>query len=212
MVPASRAGGGAEGAILSRTEPLAQSIFEDNVLMNPVGGSPQVRRLIWVSTGHGSVNDNLFLRNRAENPRFSGVPGTDQNVGETILLESHMRYAYYGVPDQTSENSVTLPADAPFLPPMKDDGTMEAPIAEYYVVVVQGKGLAQVRRVKDRNGRQLLLDRPWDVAPDRESRVVVTTLFARNLILENETMDGMTGDSALDRRMGERDCAEPYRT
>jgi len=193
LVPDSRYGGGAEGAILGRNEPLSQSVFEDNVLANPVGGGPQVRRLIWVSTGRGSVNDNLFLSNRAENPRFSGVAATDQNVGETILLESKMRYAYFGAPASAATDSVAIPASAPFLPPVAEDGTPEPAAPEYYVVVVGGRGIGQVRRVARREDRRFVLDSPWRVPPDTGSKILISTLFARNLILENETFDGMTG-------------------
>ena len=193
LVAASRYGGGAEGAILARTEPLSQCIVRYNTVFNPFGGGPQVRRLIWVSTGRGSVNDNLFLRNRAENPRFGGVAGTDQNVGEMILLESHMRYAFYGSPAGADAQSVTLPDNAPFLPPLKDEGTPEPPISEYYVAVLQGRGFGQVCRVAGRDQRRLLLQQPWRVPPDPKSKILVTTMFARNLILENESFDGMTG-------------------
>lgn len=193
LVPSSRYGGGAEGAILARTEPLSQCVFVDNTVVAPVGGGPQVRRLIWVSTGRGSVNDNLFLGNGASNPRFGGVAGTDQNVGEMILLESHMRYAYFGNPEGADRQSVTLPADAPFLPPLEDEGTPEPPMSEYYLAVLQGRGLGQVARVATRQGRKLLLEQPWRVPPDRASTILVTTMFARNLILENESLDGMTG-------------------
>lgn len=193
LIPASRHGGAAEGAILARTETLAQSVFQDNVLANPAGGSPQVRRLIWVSTGRGSVNQNLFLRNRAENPRYSGVPGTDQNVGETILFESNMRYAFYGVPAAAESARLTLPEDAPVLPPLTDEGTLEPIASEYYAVVLGGQGMGQVRRIRSRNGRVLTLEEPWRVIPDKTSRVLISTLFARNLVLENDTREGMTG-------------------
>lgn len=193
LMPASRFGGGAEGAILSRTEPLSQCVIENNKIVHPLGGTPQVRRLIWVSTGRGSVHDNLFLGNSADNPRFSGVPGTDQNVGETILFESQMRYAFFGSPQAIDAQSVTLPADAPFLPPATDDGQPEPPTSEYYAVVLDGRGLGQVRRVTDRDERRLKLDQPWRIVPQPQDKVLITTLFARNLILENHATDGMTG-------------------
>lgn len=193
LLPACRTPGGAEGAILGRTEPLAENIVENNVVENPVGGGPQVRRLIWVSTGAGSVNDNLFRANRAINPRFGGTAGTQQNVGEMILLESHMRYAFFGQPAGAGAQSVTLPADAPVLPPNEETGAMEPAAGEYYAVVVAGRGHGQVRRVLRRDGQNLTLRRPWRIVPDANSKLLVSTLFARNLILDNETCDGMTG-------------------
>jgi hypothetical protein len=193
LLPASRFGGGAEGAILSRTEPLSQCVIENNKVVCPMAGTPQVRRLIWVSTGRGSVHDNLFLGNSVDNARFSGVPGTDQNVGETILFESRMRYAFYGSPRAVDAQSITLPADAPFLPPTDDGETTEPAVSEYYAVVLDGNGQGQVRRVAGRDDRQLRLDQPWRIVPQAQDKILVSTLFARNLVLENHAADGMSG-------------------
>jgi hypothetical protein len=193
LLPACRTPGGAEGAILGRTEPLAENIIENNVVENPVAGGPQVRRLIWVSTGAGSVNDNLFRANRAVNPRFGGTAGGQQNVGEMILLESHMRYAFFGNPAATGADSIGLPENAPVLPPDQETGGMEPTASQHYAVVLAGRGQGQVRRIVGREGRTLKLRRPWRVVPDEQSKILISTLFARNLILENETCDGMTG-------------------
>ena len=40
---------------------------------------------------------------------------------------------------------------------------------------------------------KLLLDRPWRVVPDTGSLILVTPLFYRNLVVENEPRDGMSG-------------------
>ncbi len=182
----------ATGAIQGRTEPLSQCVIENNTVICPPGGGPTSERLIWVSTGKGSVNDNYIAYNKAENPRFGGIAGMDQNVGEMILLESCMRYAYYGKPEAVGTNSITLPPTL-FLPPKEDAGEFEPITSEYYVVVLEGKGMGQVRRVVGREERAFQLDRAWDVLPENNSKVLLTTLFARNLLIGNETINGMSG-------------------
>ncbi|MBC7326842.1 right-handed parallel beta-helix repeat-containing protein [bacterium] len=189
----SRIGPNATGAIQGRTEPFSQCVIEKNTLICPPAGGPTSARLIWISTGRGSVDDNYIAYNRAENPRFGDIAGTDQNVGEMILLESCMRYAYYGNPEEVDELSVTLPANAPFLPPNQDTGEFEPPASEYYVVVLSGQGMGQVRRVIGRKDKTLMIDRYWDIVPLKDSKILITTLFARNIIVGNETINGMSG-------------------
>jgi hypothetical protein len=223
LVPQTRVGGGAEAAIVGRTNVLEQCVVEDNVVANPPGraaGTPTTRRLIWVSTGHGSVSHNYFARNRGEQARFGGLPGTDQNVGEVILLEACQRIAFHGPAESADRPSVTLPAtvpatpdeqlgtvvrsalatdrsgrETPFWPPQndEDDGIFEPTIGQYYVTVLAGRGMGQTRRAVVRRGRTILLDRAWAVPPGPGDRVLVGTLFYQNLIVGNEASEGMSG-------------------
>lgn len=191
--PSTRFGGNAEAALLSRTEPLEQCRIENNVIVGPkFAGGPTARRLIWFSTGHGSVDENWIYGNHSEHCRFGGVAGTDQNVGETILFESNMRVAYYGSPTAVYPDGVTLPSTA-YNPPLKDDGTVEPPLKEYYLCVVHGVGIGQARRVIGKIGDKILLDHPWRIPPSPTSVVVMEPMFVRNLVVGNETLDGMCG-------------------
>ena len=175
--------------------------------------------MIWVSTGHGSVSRNWFAHNRAVRPRFGGLAGTDQNVGEMILLEACQRYIYSGPVEDADSGSVTLPQsvertpdetlgtvsrfvlpvdgrghETPFWPPdaKDDDGVGEPPVGEYYVVVLRGRGMGQSRRVVSRQGERLVLESPWE-PPTKGDRILVTTLFHRNLIVGNDVQEGMSG-------------------
>lgn len=196
----TRFGGNAEAAILGRTHPLHQNVIEGNVVDSAdAGGGPTARRLLWFSTGAGSVSDN-YIADNVGRTRFGGVAGTDQNVGETILFETNMRVAYYGPPAGASESGVTLPASGPFQPPITSDGPNaqgsdfpEAAQDEYYLYVVKGKGLGQVRRVVGRQGRTLMLDQPWTVAPDSGSLVLEALSFVHNIVVGNHLADGMSG-------------------
>lgn len=223
LVPQTRFGGGATGAIMSRGNILNQCVIADNTIASPLGreaGTPTVERMIWVSTGHGSVSENYFSNNNAPNVRFGGLPGSDQNVGETILLEACQRVAYHGRIQAADAESVTLPAtieptpegdlgtvlrsalahdangnETPFLPPLadQDDGAGEPTITEYYVTILAGTGVGQTRRASGRDGSRILLDRPWDCPPKEGDRVLVCTLFHRNLIVGNTVENGMSG-------------------
>ena len=233
LVSVTRFGGNAEAAILGRCEPIEECVIEHNVIASPPGaeaGGPTARRLLWFSTGHGSVVHNWIAYNGVETPatpgaaigagqaRFGGVAGTDQNVGEMILFEGNHRTAYFGPLAGADAQSVTLPKtipatpdarlgnvkrwqlahdaagnETPFWPPEADDGSDEPPLREYFVTILAGRGQGQTRRVIGRTGERLQLDRPWRVAPATGSIVAVGTMFHQNLIVGNNTPDGMTG-------------------
>jgi hypothetical protein len=124
LVPVTRFGGNSEAAILGRNEVIEECVIEDNLVASPPGaeaGGPQTRRLIWVSTGRGSVTKNWFANNGVIQPqgpgaamgarqmRFGGIAGTDQNVGEMILFEANHRTMYFGPLADADKQSVLLP-------------------------------------------------------------------------------------------------------
>lgn len=233
LVSATRWGGNSEAAIQGRNETIEECIIEGNRVACPPGaeaGGPTARRLIWVSTGRGSVTRNWMAGNGVEAPagpgagvgadqaRFGGVAGTDQNVGEMILFEANHRTMYFGALAGADARSVTLPRtlpptpdnrlggvkreqlahdadgnETPFWPPDAEDESPEPPIGEYYVTIFQGPGQGQTRRVVRREGECLVLDGPWREPPSKESVVAVGTAFYRNLVVGNHTPDGMTG-------------------
>lgn len=233
LIPQTLWGGNAEAAILGRNEVLERCVIEGNRVGSPPGaeaGGPTARRLIWVSTGRGSITHNWLASNGvvpaagpgaevgADQARFGGVAGTDQNVGEMILFEGNHRTAYFGPLAGADDSTVTLPAtlpdtpddrlgsvkredlahdaegrETPFWPPDALTESQEPPLDEYYVTVMAGVGQGQTRRVTGRDGTTLRLDRPWRVAPVSGSVVAVATAFYQNHIVGNYTPDGMTG-------------------
>jgi len=214
-------GGNSEGYILGRNNTVRQCIIEDNVCASPPGteaGGPTGRRLVWLSTGRGSVDWNWIANNREDRARFGGVAGTDQNVGEMILFEACQRIAYYGPLAGADAQSVTLPAtlpptpddrlgnvkreqlahdeqgnETPFWPPDVDPGTAEPTVDEYFVTILRGRGWGQTRRVRARQAETYQLDRPWRVAPEAGCLALVHTAYWRNHVVGNRTVDAMTG-------------------
>ncbi len=61
----------------------------------------------------------------------------------------------------------------------------------YECVVIKGKGLGQRRTIVGVSGSTLTLDRPWDVSPDSQSRIVVLSLepFSDNIVVDNRLED-----------------------
>lgn len=213
-------GGNAEGYINGRNEPVEECIIEDNVCGVPPGmegGGPTGRRMIWLSTGRGSVTHNWIAENREDRAVFGGVAGTDQNVGEMILFEACQRIAYFGPIERAETGSITVPAhlpetpaewlgdvkredlprdaegrETPFWPPEEAD-EREPGVTEYYITVLDGPAWGQTRRIIARDKQTYLVDQPWRVVPPAGSRVVIATAFYQNHLVNNRTVNGMTG-------------------
>lgn len=221
LTSVTRWGGNSEAYLQGRNETVRHCILEHNTFHSPPGmnaGGPTGRRMIWLSTGHGSVDHNWIADNREDRARFGGVAGTDQNVGEMILFEACERIAYYGPLVAADAQSVTLPQklpptpderlgsvkrellahdaegnETPFWPPDADDGTAEPPAGEYFVTILKGRGMGQTRQVAARRGATYLLDQPWRVVPQGDGLALVHTAYYRNHLVGNRTVDGMTG-------------------
>ena len=213
-------GGNAEGYINGRNEPVEECIIEGNVCAVPPGsegGGPTGRRMVWLSTGRGSVTHNWIADNCEERAVFGGVAGTDQNVGEMILFEACQRVAYFGPIAGADVDGVTLPSfvtetpeewlgdvkredlphdaqgrETPFWPP-EEENEREPVLTQYYVTVLDGPGWGQTRRIIARDHTTYRLDSPWRVVPPPGSRVVISTAFFENHIVNNRTVNGMTG-------------------
>lgn len=221
LTSVTRWGGNSEAYLLGRNETVRHCVIEHNTFRSPPGmnaGGPTGRRMIWLSTGRGSVDHNWIADNREDRARFGGVAGTDQNVGEMILFEACERIAYYGPLAAAEDQSITLPAklpptpderlgsvkreqlahdaegnETPFWPPDADDGTNEPPTGEYFVTILKGRGMGQTRQIVARRGATYVLDRPWRVAPQADGLALVHTAYYRNHLVGNRAVDGMTG-------------------
>ncbi len=130
----------AEGAIQNRNEVLEECILEHNLARAPQGaeaGAAQTRRLLWISTGRGSVTHNWFGGNSTSEPgsrisgpvadqmQFGAAAGYEnQNVGEMILFETNQRTMFFGALAGAGPQEVVLPETVPATP---DDrlGTVE---------------------------------------------------------------------------------------
>lgn len=185
-------GGQGEGVITGREGGLRRSRIEDNRLLSRQDGAPQAVRAIWLSTLFGSTYENYIAGNTGAN--FHPPPGTDQNRGEAILLETALSHPYFGHPEAAGEDSLTLPADGPDWSLLDaSDPIRGTRLESYFAVVLDGPGQGQARRVVARDGRTLRLERPWRLQPDAGSTVLLTELFYRNLIVGNEIRDALTG-------------------
>ncbi len=185
-------GGQGEGVITGREGGLRRSRIENNRLLSRQDGAPQAVRAIWLSTLYGSTYENYIAGNTGAD--FHPPPGTDQNRGEAILLETALSHPYFGHPAAAGDDSLTLPADGPDWSSLDaGDPLRGTRLESYFAVVLDGRGQGQARRVVARDGRTLRLERPWRLAPDTGSTVLLTELFYRNLIVGNEIRDAMTG-------------------
>lgn len=184
------------GAIMSRRKPINETVIAGNTIVSPKGaGGATCQRILWVATGQGSVCNNYIADNHAK-ARFGGVACCDQNVGESFLFETGNGCAYFGKAEGYTQNTVKIePSRLVWhIADEQNDGPEAIP-TQHLVVVLQGKGLGQTRRViaYDREKGLLTLDKPFLSIPDAQSTIVVTPLFYRNTVHGNELSDTMSG-------------------
>ena len=99
----------------------------------------------------------------------SGIPNA--NAGELVLLEQ-LSTKFDGHFSTIDANGFAVDSSISF---SKGD----------IVAVAQGKGKGQTRIVKGFESKKVTLDTPFDVAPNAESRIVVTRAFADIAVYEN---------------------------
>jgi len=133
-----------------------------------------------MSTG-GSLNcyssaasQNVFYaRNRLER-----LHGWDREA-----MTSDAGYgAWFGTPEQVGADSLVLGGDEP-------DWRRRADWSGAGVFVLSGKGMGQYRLIASYDGRNVTLDRPWDVEPDTASQITITMMQRRYLFVGNEFED-----------------------
>ncbi len=183
-------------AIVSRRKQVNETVIAHNVIVSPKqAGGATCQRILWVATGQGSVCDNYIAHNEAR-ARFGGVACCDQNVGESFLFETGNGCAFYGKAQGYTGQTVQIdPERLVFHVADEQNDGPEAIPTQHLVVVLQGKGLGQTRRVVacDREKGLLTLDKPFLCTPDESSLIVVTPLFYHNTVHANTLHDTMSG-------------------
>ena len=111
--------------------------------------------------------------------RIGGVYGDGDR--ETFTTDGG-RTTYNGKPAAVSEAGLTLAPGA-----WRDSA--ESWVGET-VLVLGGRGAGQLRTVRAIRGREVEVDRPWEILPDTDSFVVVGKERSRLLFIDNEDRDG----------------------
>lgn len=90
--------------------------------------------------------------------------------------------AWFGTPVEVGPQSLVLGGDEP-------NWARKADWTGAGVFVLGGKGMGQYRLVADYDGRNVRLDRPWDVMPDESSPITITMMQRQYLFIGNDFED-----------------------
>ena len=121
--------------------------------------------------GYGNVSDFYLAHND-----FSRAYGGD---GEQLTSDAPGGY-FYGKPAAVEEDGLKVPEE-------QGNGTGSWVGAALYVV--SGTGMGQWRKITAAEGSRLTVDRPWQVAPDTDSLIVVAYLQSHWLVTNNSFAD-----------------------
>lgn len=90
--------------------------------------------------------------------------------------------AWFGTATEIGPDSLVLGGDEPTWN-RKADWTGAG------VFILGGKGMGQYRLIKSWDGRNVTLDRPWDVLPDQQSAITITMMQRQYLFIGNDFED-----------------------
>ena len=151
-------------------------IFEDNEIMgnslNSIGND--------ISTFWGKACEHIYYaRNQVHD-----IYGADR---EMVTLDSGGG-AYLGILARVDGTSVTLARDPD--PQPKYHWAKPQDWRGGAMLILDGKGAGQYRRIVSHSGRDWEIDAPWEIAPDDTSLVQITYYRGRHLYIDNTFTDG----------------------
>jgi hypothetical protein len=127
----------------------------------------------------GPIEQNFIARNGVVNG------GSVEGAGESFLFEG---------PDVGLETWFGKPSAAgPDWLEQKDQAWKPDAVKGRVALVVHGRGMGQWRRVTGNTEHRVQVDRPWSVAPNQDSLVVVRQFFMQNVLLNNYCRDVVGG-------------------
>jgi len=115
-----------------------------------------------VSSVHVAMIGNVFVNN----------PARRHNDGE-MMIESGFAH-WWGKVKSSAKRSLTL-----------DGVPLNADYSENYVLIIDGKGLGQYRRILSNNKNQLFLDTDWDILPDETTFITIGGFNVEHLWIDN---------------------------
>ena len=178
------------GPIASQLGAARRLDFSDNVVD---GSSP--RFLYRPESPERGFRAGLFfaLRGNVESMLLSGnvlsCTGDRAGDGEAIALDNnHNTPAFARVAAVTTADALSVSTVEPLLRKNEYGALPAAYFRHYWVEIVGGHGLGQVRHVvgyDDSNDRRFTIDTPWDVIPDATSRILVSRLMTDVVVVGN---------------------------
>ena len=117
-----------------------------------------------VSSTHVAMIGNLFINNLARR----------HNDGETMIEAGYAQW--WGNIANADKNSITI-AGEPF----------DVDMADNYVMILDGKGIGQYRRIVSNTKNKLTLEKDWDIIPDQTTVVSIGGFDVEHLWIDNSS-------------------------
>ncbi len=111
---------------------------------------------------------------------------------EMVSTDSHKPAgAYFGKVDNVDGKKMLLSSD-PLYPKFwsRWDGYFQSSDKGAGIYILDGKGAGQYRRVTGGDGRNVEMDEPWQLDPDKNSLISIGKLHGRFLFVDNTFKDG----------------------
>lgn len=115
--------------------------------------------------------------------------GTKSNDGETLLGESPLSHYLSGHVIRADANSALLGID------LKVPGVnyKDARNDEWQIIIINGKGLGQIRKLASMTDKSVTVDSPWDIIPNSTSKFVLLRTNMDLTFYNNLNVDATVG-------------------
>lgn len=138
---------------------------------------------------------NYIARNDTQ---YIGNETTPTNDGEILLFDALVdvdtdftgdgnKILHYG-------NVYAADASSASVKGMKWDANV---LRDEYVLIVEGKGLGQYRRITGNTSDTVTVDRGWTIVPDATSRVAISRFFYKNIVTDNTASNNKGNDMRM---------------
>lgn len=138
---------------------------------------------------------NYIARNDIQ---YIGNESSPTNDGEILLFDalvdvdtdftgSGNRILHYGSVSDAGSNQATIKGMNWNANVLKDE----------YVLVVEGKGLGQFRKITANTGDTITIDKAWTIVPDTTSRLAVSRFFYKNIVTDNTASNNKGNDMRM---------------
>ncbi|SDC93108.1 TGF-beta propeptide [Paenibacillus sp. UNCCL117] len=138
---------------------------------------------------------NYIARNDTQ---YIGNETSPTNDGEILLFDALVdvdadftgdgnKILHYG-------NVYAAGASSASIKGMKWDANV---LKDEYVLIVEGKGLGQYRRITGNTSDAIAVDRDWTIVPDATSRVSVSRFFYKNIVTDNTASNNKGNDMRM---------------
>ncbi|WP_284645746.1 S-layer homology domain-containing protein [Paenibacillus silviterrae] len=154
-----------------------------NFTLHPSSGSYKPTAMNYIAR-----NDTQYIGNESSPTNDGEILLFDALVDvDTDFTGSGNKILHYGSVSASGSDQATVKGMSWSSNVLKDE----------YVLVVEGKGLGQFRKITGNTSDTITVEKGWTIVPDTTSRVAISRFFYRNIVTDNTASNNKGNDMRM---------------